>query len=211
MPTDESSGTGDDLASLVSGISLGGRSLHPSVAGSACSMACSEATIGAGDDTGYWDYKHREATRSDLGHNCRECRKPFSRIGEPITERRGARTSMRYHAECFSGFADPRSQASSSHHTGRCAGTQFEAAPQRKAGTKMRSSAHFEGGAGDSRYAGASGKLAGYAVHGGGFGAASSKLNADSEAPPPPRPTAPGDLTESALAQHLALQNLHTS
>lgn len=117
---------------------------------------------------------------------------------------------MRYHAECFSGFADPRSQASSSHHTGKLAGTQFEAAPQRKAGSKMRSSAHFEGGGGDSRYAGAgaSGKLAGYGVHGGGFGATSSKLNADGEAPPPPlRPTAPGDLTESALAQHLAQQN----
>jgi len=104
-----------------------------------------------GDDTGYWDYKHREATRSsealvlalalsialrliravavalaltptrtliptlttrsDLGHNCRECRGPFRAIGEPMTERRGARLTMRYHAECFSGFADPRSQA----------------------------------------------------------------------------------------------------
>ena len=29
----------------------------------------------------------------------------------------GARISSRYHAECFSGFADPRSQVSGSHHT----------------------------------------------------------------------------------------------
>ena len=35
------------------------RSLHPSVAGSAASRACSEATIGAGDATDYWDYAHR--------------------------------------------------------------------------------------------------------------------------------------------------------
>ena len=26
----------------------------------------------------------------DLGHTCRECRMPFSAIGEPLTERRGA-------------------------------------------------------------------------------------------------------------------------
>ena len=101
MPTEEAaSHADDDLASVASGLSLGGRSLHPSVAGTTISMACSEVTIGAGDDTGYWDYKHREVTRSDLGHNCRECRKPFRTIGEPMTERRGARVTMRYHAEC---------------------------------------------------------------------------------------------------------------
>ena len=48
--------------------------------------------------------------KKDLGHTCRECRRPFTTIGEPLTERRGARISNRYHAECFSGFADPRSQ-----------------------------------------------------------------------------------------------------
>ena len=41
------------------------------MAGSACSLACSEVTIGAGDDTGYWDYKHRSAERNDLGQKCR--------------------------------------------------------------------------------------------------------------------------------------------
>ena len=51
-----------------------------------------------------------EVEKKDLGHTCRECRRPFTTIGEPLTERRGARISNRYHAECFSGFADPRSQ-----------------------------------------------------------------------------------------------------
>ena len=51
MPTEEeASHAADDLASVVSGLSLGGRSLHPSIAGTAISIACSEVTIGAGDD-----------------------------------------------------------------------------------------------------------------------------------------------------------------
>jgi hypothetical protein len=37
---------------------------------------------------------------------------PTALNGPQLTERRGARISQRYHAECFSGFADPRSQAS---------------------------------------------------------------------------------------------------
>lgn len=49
-----------------------------------------------------------------------------------------------YHAECFSGFADPRSQAASSHHVGRLAGTQLQAAPTAKAASKMRTAAHFD-------------------------------------------------------------------
>ncbi|CAD7950724.1 unnamed protein product [Amoebophrya sp. A120] len=122
-------------------------SLHPSVAasGKAFSLACSETTIGAGDETMYWDYQHRLAQRSDLGHMCRECRKPFTQVGEPITERRGSRISTRYHAECFSGYADPRSQARSSTHEGRLAGTQFEAAPDGPF-SKMRTQSHFSGG-----------------------------------------------------------------
>jgi hypothetical protein len=43
------------------------------------------------------------AERPDLGHTCRACQRPFATIGELLTERRGARVSMRYHAECFSG------------------------------------------------------------------------------------------------------------
>ena len=186
------------------------------MAGTVISKACSEVTIGAGDETGYWDYQHREATKADLGHRCRECKLPFQRIGEPMTERRGARVSMRYHASCFSGFADPRSQAESSHHVGRLAGTQHVAAPQGKAGGKMRTGAHFDSGS-DSRHQGetshrqqaASGKIAGYGMHSGGFGAKSSKPSADGIAvdgrqmasAAPQR--APGDLTEAALAAHL--------
>lgn len=122
-----------------------GPSVHPSVrSGYAVSIACAESTIGAGDNTKYWDYQHRSAEIRDLGHSCRECRGPFSRLGEPITERRGARTSMRYHANCFSGFADPRSQANSSMHVGNLAGTQMAAAPIDKAGNKMRTVSHFK-------------------------------------------------------------------
>ena len=64
-----------------------------------------------------------------MGHTCRECRQPILKVGEPITERRGARISSRYHAACFSGFADPRSQLRSSFHEGHLSGTQLEAAP----------------------------------------------------------------------------------
>ncbi len=69
----------------------------------------------------------------------------------------------------------------------------------------MRSAAHFETG-GDSRYrgGGAGGKLAGYGAHGGGFGQRSSKPPAEGGAAAPPPPTQPGDLTEAALAEHLA-------
>eukprot|EP00927_Polykrikos_kofoidii_P070813 TRINITY_DN67197_c0_g1_i1.p1 TRINITY_DN67197_c0_g1~~TRINITY_DN67197_c0_g1_i1.p1 ORF type:complete len:342 (+),score=46.02 TRINITY_DN67197_c0_g1_i1:73-1098(+) len=215
----------DGAASTVSVASIT-CSLHPSVAGSTRSMGCSETTIGAGDDTGYWDYQHRSATKGDLGHRCRECKLPFNRVGEPITERRGARVSMRYHAECFSGFADPRSQSSSSHHVGHLAGTQFEAAPQRKARSKMRTGAHFDSG-GMGRYQQrqtqqlpqqpAVGKLGNYGVHGGGFGAKSSKPggSAHDEAYPQRQyqnpiasRQAPGDLTEDAVAKHVSLQSV---
>ena len=35
------------------------RSVHPSIAGSDVSSACSLSTIGAGDATDYWDFAHR--------------------------------------------------------------------------------------------------------------------------------------------------------
>jgi hypothetical protein len=165
------------------GKSVGGRttfsaaaSLHPSLR-STYSMACSEITIGAGDNTAYWDFQHRTVVMKDLGHTCRECKRKFSRIGEPLTERRGARTSMRYHAECFSGFADPRSQSSSSMHMGNLAGTQLEAAPTNKAGSKMRTGSHFVGSS-DKRVGGNTSTNKINAFMGGssaGFGAKSSK------------------------------------
>ena len=138
-------GAADDLSDILSVATKFSHapSLHPSSV-SGMSEACHPETIGAGDMTQYWDFQHREAQRNDLGHKCRECRMPFTTIGEPITERRGARVSMRYHAECYSGYADPRSQLSSSHHQGTLKGTQLPAAP---AGpfAKMRTAAHFEG------------------------------------------------------------------
>ena len=87
-------GSQDDAASSTTTASRA-PSLHPSLAGTAISMACSDATIGAGDDTEYWDFRHRAVTAKDLGHTCRECRLPFATIGEPLTERRGARISSR--------------------------------------------------------------------------------------------------------------------
>ena len=79
----------DEAASATSSASRA-PSLHPSIAGTAVSVACSEDTIGAGDDTEYWDFQHRTVTAKDLGHTCRECRLPFTNIGDPLTERRGA-------------------------------------------------------------------------------------------------------------------------
>jgi hypothetical protein len=185
VPGDGVSDSDDELdpEGMSGGVSVGGRSaasyapsLHPSVA-STFSAACSESTIGAGDDTGYWDYRHREVAIKDLGHKCRECKLPFRKMGEPMTERRGARTSMRYHAECFSGFADPRSQNSSSMHVGKLAGTQMGAAPTKKAGSKMRTGQHFEGGLSDKLSEGGGGGKIAAAFLGGssGFGADSAK------------------------------------
>jgi hypothetical protein len=171
-------------------------SIHPSVSGSMVSLGCSETTIGAGDDTGYWDFQHRVCGKEDLGRQCRECKQPFTTLGEPITERRGARISMRYHASCFSGFADPRSQSRSSHHEGRLAGSQMDAAPIGKAGTKMRTSKHFEEAGRVASSVG--GKLGSQIAMGhNSFGAKSSKGKL---APEPQR--GPGGFTAEQLADH---------
>jgi len=189
--------TFDGAVSLTSRFSKA-PSVHPSLAGSvAVSQACSEATIGAGDDTRYWDFQHRKVEKRDLGQRCRECRRPFVTFGDPLTERRGARISMRYHGECFSGFADPRSQTRSSHHEGHHAGSQMVAAPTDKAGSKMRTSLHFEGG----RVApcmNIGGKLGAQVAMGhNSFGSRSSKGH---PAPIPQR--RPGGFTEAQLAAH---------
>ena len=196
-------GSQDDAASSTTTASRA-PSLHPSLAGTAISMACSDATIGAGDDTEYWDFQHRAVTAKDLGHTCRECRLPFAAIGEPLTERRGARISSRYHAECFSGYADPRSQVGSSHHTGHLAGSQMDAAPARKATSKMRTGSHFEhGGAvrggGAASMGGKHGAMMSMGSH--GFGAASSKGAGTVVAQP-----GPGGFTAAELEQHTAMQ-----
>ena len=64
---------GDDAVSVFSRYSHA-PSLHPSMAGSMMSEACHPETIGAGDDTQYWDFQHRAVEKHDLGHRCRECR-----------------------------------------------------------------------------------------------------------------------------------------
>ena len=212
-------GPTDDAASTYSRFSHA-PSLHPSMAGSVVSEACHSETIGAGDETAYWDYSHRTVERHDLGHNCRECRRPFTKIGEPLTERRGARLSMRYHAQCFSGYADPRSQLTSSHHSGKLAGTQLEAAPGSKAGGKMRTSQHFEGGgaARSCQGGGGTGKSGmGLGMGSNGFGAKSSRgCGVSTEASDnqagvdltPPAPSAGPGLSEAALRAHQERQRL---
>ena len=170
---DGSGGGGGDGASVAASVASRAASLHPSLAGSsaACSTACSEATVGAGDATLYWAVKHRFVVAQDLGHTCRECKAPFCSLGAPLTERRGARTSSRYHAACFSGFADPRSQAGSSAHVGALAGTQLAAAPSGRT-HKMRTSSHFSfrGAAAGGGGAGGGGAGGGGAGGGGGGG-----------------------------------------
>lgn len=213
---EDDGGAMDDNASVYSRFSHA-PSLHPSIAGSMMSEACHPETIGAGDDTKYWDFQHRAVEKHDLGHRCRECRMPFTTIGEPLTERRGARVSMRYHAACFSGFADPRSQVASSHHVGSLAGSQFEAAPGAKAGSKMRTSQHFEGGGAaragarsSSGSGGGGGKTGmGLTMGSNGFGARSSRGTgmAGGVAAEPVR--GPGGLSEAALRQHEQQQQQH--
>ena len=190
--SDELEGRADDITSL-GGRSLASHapSLHPSVM-STYSAACSEATIGAGDETGYWDYQHREVVIKDLGHTCRECKKTFRKLGEPLTERRGARTSMRYHAECFSGFADPRSQACSSMHMGSLARTQMAAAPAQKAGSKMRSGKHFE----SSSNKGSGGKIVAF------LGGTSNSFGSKSSR------GVPNTVSEQPLREGLSIQQL---
>ena len=143
-------GDGRSVAGSTSSHYSHAPSIHPSLSGlSVASSCCSTVSIGAGDETAYWKYRHRSAERSDLGHTCRECKGPFTSLGEPLTERRGARTSSRYHGICFSGFADPRSQAGGSAWAGRLAGTQLAAAPREPA-RKMRTNTHFADGGGNT-------------------------------------------------------------
>jgi len=193
-----------DSASAAGSVASKAPSLHPSLAGSTFSMACSETTIGAGDETGYWDFQHRKVEQKDLGHRCRECRQPFKTLGEPLTERRGARISTRYHAECFSGFADPRSQVRSSHHEGHLSGTQMQAAPGQKAGSKMRTSCHFEGGRVAASVGGKFG--AQMSLGSNSFGSKSSKGQGVAT---PQR--APGGFTEDQLAAHNRRQDKRQS
>lgn len=55
---------------------------------------------------------------------------------------RGGRIELKYHANCFSGVADPRSQKGSSFNKGIWAGSQQMHAPKDKY-KKMRTDSHF--------------------------------------------------------------------
>mmetsp|Transcript_8641 Transcript_8641/g.29474 ORF Transcript_8641/g.29474 Transcript_8641/m.29474 type:complete len:125 (-) Transcript_8641:371-745(-) len=105
------------------------------------STASSSDLEGAGG--AYWDFVRRPAAQRDLGHTCRECKRPFTAIGEPLAERRGARLAMRYHDTCFSGTADPRTQSNSSFAAGKWAGAVGPEAP-REPFRKMRTAQHFD-------------------------------------------------------------------
>ena len=220
---DGESSMDDDVASICSRFSHA-PSLHPSMVGTVMSQACHTETIGAGDGTEYWDYQHRTVQRQDLGHVCKECKRPFTTVGEPLTERRGARISMRYHATCFSGYADPRSQVSSSHHVGQLSGTQHNAAPGGKAGGKMRTSQHFDGGGAlrlphtTAKHNNSSGKSGmGLSMGSNGFGGRSSRGTGHSLADEdmrlsgldmtPPAPLAGPGLSKSLLRAHDAGQD----
>lgn len=94
--------------------------------------------------THYWDYALRDAGEKDIGNVCRECKRPFTTLGEQIVERRGARVALRYHRACFSWEADPRSQENGTFHKGKWArSTVFsDQAPEQRF-PKMRTATHF--------------------------------------------------------------------
>eukprot|EP00466_Bigelowiella_natans_P014272 jgi/Bigna1/126617/aug1.3_g1325 len=89
----------------------------------------------------YWKHRYRPCVARDLGHSCRECKKPFKKIGELIAIRRGGRIEMRYHKACFSGNSDPRSQSKGTHLHGKWADKVSKKAPKGRY-QKMRTTAH---------------------------------------------------------------------
>ena len=94
------------------------------------------------DDNKYWAYAYKNAGKTDLGHICKECKKPFTKLDEPMAIRRGGRIELKYHSDCFSGSGDPRTQKSSTYNTSKWAGTQQIHAPKGLY-NKMRTGSHF--------------------------------------------------------------------
>ncbi len=97
----------------------------------------------AGQDTRYWEWKVRKCRREDLWNTCRECKQPFTKLGENLSVRRGGRIELRYHEECFSGIADPRSQAGSTANKGKYAAALSKTSAPRLPYSKMRTSCHW--------------------------------------------------------------------
>lgn len=67
-------------------------------------------------DLPYWTVTQGSATRT--GYSCRECKGVIMK-GDAMVVRDGRRVRFFYHADCYSGEADPRSQPHSSYASGR--------------------------------------------------------------------------------------------
>ena len=93
-------------------------------------------------DSSYWSCAIRKSEGRDIGHKCKECKQAFNKIGEEIVMRRGGRIEMRYHRNCFSDQADPRSQKCGTFQSGSWAHSQSPAAPT-QVYKKMRTSSHW--------------------------------------------------------------------
>ena len=52
--------------------------------------------FGSFDDSRYWDYAFRLTLKGDMGHHCRECKRPFSVLNETIAVRRSGKPRRRY-------------------------------------------------------------------------------------------------------------------
>ncbi|CAM9822649.1 unnamed protein product, partial [Choristocarpus tenellus] len=96
-----------------------------------------------GDDTKYWDFAFRLLSKNELGHKCRECRQPFADTNDVIAVRRGGRIELRYHEQCFSGLADPRTQPASSANMGKFSNSLRGTEAPHEMYRKMRTRGHW--------------------------------------------------------------------
>ncbi|CAM9966852.1 unnamed protein product [Ascophyllum nodosum] len=115
----------------------------PPTAAPTVPSSSSPAFFGNGDDSRYWDYAFRSTHRGDLGHSCRECKRPFLNLNETIAVRRGGRIELKYHQACFSMVADPRSQPTSSANVGKFVDALKDTAAPEELYRKMRTRGHW--------------------------------------------------------------------
>ncbi len=99
-------------------------------------------TTKSSSSTIYWATATRLCEPRDVGHQCRECKQPFTKVGEILGIRRGGRIELRYHEKCLSHDADPRTQEQSSFRTTKNGATVSNEAPKNMF-RKMRTSSHF--------------------------------------------------------------------
>ena len=92
----------------------------------------------------YWTVSGGVADRIYM---CRECKEIIHR-GSKIACRDGRKIRLTYHAECFSGESDPRTQLTSSFTEQRYRGAVTAAAPDTKGSGKWSTSSYgYQGGA----------------------------------------------------------------